>query len=73
MLPPEMRVIVLRSQGLSSFREFSPYLHGKAGVPFARLIVALDNILSERSGNKWSGDALFAVLEKRKCTTTSNE
>ena len=58
--------IVLRSQGMLSFREFSPYLHGKAGVPFAKLIVALDNVLSERSGTKWSGDALFAVLERRR-------
>ncbi len=65
MLPPEMRLVVLRSQGSLSFREFSPYLHGKIGIPFAKLIVTLDNVLSKRSGAPWSGDALFAVLEKR--------
>jgi ubiquinone/menaquinone biosynthesis C-methylase UbiE len=66
MLPPEVHAVVLRSQGLLSFREFSPYLHGNIGVPFAKLIVTLDNVLSKRSGTNWSGDALFAVLEKRR-------
>jgi ubiquinone/menaquinone biosynthesis C-methylase UbiE len=64
MLPPEMHALALRSQGALSFREFNPYLHGKAGVPFAKLIVALDYALSSREVANWSGDALFAVLEK---------
>ena len=64
MLPPEMHAAVLRSQGRVSFRQFPPYLHGKAGIPLAKLIVAFDNVLSGRRGTDGSGDALFAVLEK---------
>ncbi len=65
MLPPEMHAPVLRSQGALSFREFAPYLHGKLGVPFAKMVVSLDYALSSRPNSDWSGDALFAVLEKK--------
>ena len=64
MLPPEIQAVVLRSQGSLSFREFSPYLHGRVGIPFAKIIVTLDDALSKRHGTDWSGDALFAVLKK---------
>ena len=66
MLPSEMTALVVRAQGSLSLREFSPYLRGKVGTPFAKLIVTLDNALSKRTAASWSGDALFAVLAKRR-------
>jgi hypothetical protein len=36
------------------------------GIPLAKLVVKLDDVLSRRNEANWSGDAVFAVLEKRR-------
>ncbi len=66
MLPKGMRAAVSRSQGFVSFHEFPAYLHGHTGVPFAKLVVQLDDFLSSRRNAGSAGDALFAVLEKNR-------
>jgi len=42
MLPGNMLPLVLRSQGILSFRELPPYLQNSVGKPLAFLIVRLD-------------------------------
>jgi len=64
VMPSRMQSVVLRSQGLLSFREFSAPLQGRAGQPLAALIVRLDNWFSENGHMNWSGDTLFAVFRK---------
>jgi hypothetical protein len=59
-----MSTVLLRSQGLLSFRTFSPSLQGRLGVPLASLIVRIDQWLTNRGRTKWSDDAIFAVFRK---------
>ena len=62
-MPRQMRTLLVRSQGVWSFRQFAPYLQSPLGRPLASLIVRLDAMLS--SGRRYlSGDALFAVFRK---------
>ena len=63
-MPHEMRPMVLRGQGVLSFREFAPFLQRSLGQPLAALVVRVDEWLSKNSSTQWSGDALFAVFRK---------
>jgi ubiquinone/menaquinone biosynthesis C-methylase UbiE len=64
LIPPGMRTLVLRSQGLLGFREFPGYLQARAGRLAAAVVVWLDAILAGNHRTEWLGDALFAVFQK---------
>jgi SAM-dependent methyltransferase len=64
-MPQQMRAIVLRGQGVLSFREFAPPLQRSLGRPLAALIVRADDWLSRKSSLQCSGDALFGVFQKQ--------
>jgi ubiquinone/menaquinone biosynthesis C-methylase UbiE len=64
LMPPTMRVAVLRSQGSLSFRELPPMLQNAAGSAVAAIIVRVDAWLSTRGQNNWAGDAIFGVWKK---------
>jgi SAM-dependent methyltransferase len=64
ILPESMKTVLLRSQGLLSFRDFPPLLQNRLGVLVARWIFKLDVWLSRTGRTEWAGDALFAVFRR---------
>jgi SAM-dependent methyltransferase len=65
VLPPQMKVTLMRSQGLLSFCAFPPTLQGRIGRPLAWLVAAIDHWLSGRQEQQWRGDTIFMIASRR--------
>jgi hypothetical protein len=65
LMPAQMNVLELRTQGIFSFHEFPGWLQGSIGRPIASFVVWLDDRLRTCGPTHSSGDALFAVFRKR--------
>lgn len=63
LMPPGMRRMEVRSQGVISFHPFPAYLQRRGASPLASGVVALDSLLARRIG-RWPGDALFGVFSR---------
>jgi SAM-dependent methyltransferase len=63
LLPGNVQVVTMRSQGCLCFREFPSTFQNWIGRLLAPIVVHIDDALSAKNKD-WSGDAIFAVMRK---------
>jgi ubiquinone/menaquinone biosynthesis C-methylase UbiE len=73
LMPPGIRSLNVRSQGLLSFHQFPPSLQRSAASPVAHFVVKLDHYLSATGQDDGSGDAVFAAFQKDARAYKQNE